>query len=46
MFVNTNSRSPYCGYHHFFEISINPQSDKTAGDLFLKINSDSTKVLS
>lgn len=45
MFLSTMQYAPFCGYHHFFEMSINSKSEKNTGDLILKINSDSTKLL-
>ncbi len=47
MFVNTNSKSPYCGFNNLFEIKINDESKTTAGDLTIKINSNenSFKIL-
>jgi hypothetical protein len=46
MYLATNMASPYCGYHHFFELAVSDKSEKNSGDLFLTINSDATKILS
>ena len=47
MFVNTNSKSPFCGYHNLFELKINDESKTTVGDLTIRIdsNENSLKVL-
>ncbi len=45
MFLNTNPNSPFCGYHHLFEIKVSSQSRLATGDIKLKINSDDSNIL-
>ena len=38
MYLTTNPKSPYCGYHHLFEIQVTSDSAKTAGEIAISID--------
>jgi hypothetical protein len=45
MYLNTNSASPFCGYHHIFELQVSSESKQATGDITIKINSDSSNII-
>lgn len=35
MYLKTTLNSPFCGYHHKFELSVSPSSPKSAGEILI-----------
>ncbi|CAF0766349.1 unnamed protein product [Brachionus calyciflorus] len=45
MYLKTTLNAPYCGYHHKFELTLSPNSPKTAGEIVIDTNSGETTSL-
>ncbi len=45
MYLNTNPATPFCSYHHIFEIKVSPQSRQATGDISIKINADTSNII-
>ena len=41
MYLLTNPKEPFCGYHHYFEMKISADSPKTAGEIQLIVADNS-----
>jgi hypothetical protein len=44
-YLLTNGDTPFCGYHHLFEVKLDENSSKTAGEIILQIEKNSPKAM-